>query len=77
MITIKIDPSKFRYDVALSIASRLYQENVLKKPTIEELLIATSKILIKEYEDNPMSVVAYFMKKTNIRDEDMEKRKQP
>lgn len=70
---IKIDASKFQYDVALSIATKLYQENVLKKPTIEELMIATSRILINEYQDNPQSVIAYFMKRINIRDDHTEK----
>jgi hypothetical protein len=61
-VTIKIELPQSQYDTALSIATRLNQENVLKEPKVEELFIATLSILIKEYKENSRSVVTYYMK---------------
>ena len=63
MATIKIELPQSQYDIALSIATRLNQENTLKEPKVEELMIATLRILIDEYKENPRSVVTYFMKR--------------
>jgi hypothetical protein len=62
-VTVKIGLSQSLHDISLSIATRLYQENVLKEQTVEELMLATLKILIKEYEKNPESVITYFLKR--------------
>jgi hypothetical protein len=62
-VTVKIGLSQSLHDISLSIATRLYQENVLKEQTVEELMLATLKILIKEYEENPESVITYFLKR--------------
>ncbi|HEY9399182.1 MAG TPA: hypothetical protein VIP29_04720 [Nitrososphaeraceae archaeon] len=62
-MTAKIELSQSLHDISLSIATRLYQENVLKEQTVEELMLATLRILIKEYEENPESVVTYFLKR--------------
>jgi hypothetical protein len=62
-VTVKIGLSQSLHDISLSIATRLYQENVLKEQTVEELMLATLKILIKEYEQNPESVITYFLKR--------------
>jgi hypothetical protein len=51
-VTAKIELSQSLYDISLSIATRLYQENVLKEQTVEELILTTLRILIKEYEEN-------------------------
>ena len=63
MVTAKIELSQSLYDISLSIATRLYQENVLKEQTVEELMLTTLRILIKEYEENPESVITYFFKR--------------
>jgi hypothetical protein len=62
-VTAKIELSQSLHDVSLSIATRLYQENVLKEQTVEELMLTTLRILIKEYEENPESVITYFLKR--------------
>jgi hypothetical protein len=62
-VTAKIELSQSLYDISLSIATRLYQENVLKEQTVEELMLTTLRILIKEYEENPESVITYFLKR--------------
>ena len=62
-MTAKIELSQSLYDISLSIATRLYQENVLKEQTVEELILTTLRILIKEYEENPESVITYFLKR--------------
>jgi hypothetical protein len=62
-VKARIELSQSLYDISLSIATRLYQENVLKEQTIEELILTTLKILIKEYEENPESVITYFLKR--------------
>ena len=62
-MTAKIELSQSLYDISLSIATRLYQENVLKEQTVEELMLTTLNILIKEYEENPESVITYFLKR--------------
>ena len=62
-MTAKIELSQSVYDISLSIATRLYQENVLKEQTVEELILTTLRILIKEYEENPESVITYFLKR--------------
>ncbi len=74
MATIKIELPQSQYDIALSIATRLNQENTLKEPKVEELMIATLRILIDEYKENPRSVVTYFMKRntSDTRDKHVE-----
>jgi hypothetical protein len=62
-VTVKIGLSQSLHDISLTIATRLYQENVLKEQTVEELMLATLRILIKEYEENPESVITYFLKR--------------
>jgi hypothetical protein len=62
-VTAKIELSQSLHDNSLSIATRLYQENVLKEQTVEELMLTTLRILIKEYEENPDSVVTYFLRR--------------
>ena len=63
MVPIKIELSQSLHDISLSIATRLYQENVLKEQTVEELMLTTLRELIKEYEENPESVITYFLKR--------------
>ena len=65
MVTIKIGLTKSQYAVALSIATRLNQENALKEPKVEELVHVTLKILFDEYKGNSRSVVNYFIKRTH------------
>jgi len=49
---------------------RLNQENTLKEPKVEELMITTLRILINEYEENPRSVSTYFMKRNTLNNQD-------
>lgn len=63
---VEIELIQSQHDTLLSVARRLHQENVLKKPTIEELMLATLRILIKEYQENPQSVTAYFQKRNSL-----------
>jgi hypothetical protein len=63
---IKIELPQSQYNIALSIATRLYQENTLKEPKVEELMIATLRILIDEYKENSRSVITYFMKRNTL-----------
>jgi hypothetical protein len=63
---IKIELPQSQYDTALSIARRLNQENTLKEPKVEELMIVTLRILIDEYEENSQSVVTYFRKRNTL-----------
>jgi hypothetical protein len=72
-MTVKIKLSQSQYDNSSSIATRLNQENALKEPTIEELILSTLRILIKEYEDNPQSVIAYFLKRSSLDSEDRQR----
>ena len=65
-MAIKIELPQSQYDIALSIATRLNQENVLKEPKVEELMIATLRILIDEYKENSWSVVTYYMKRETL-----------
>lgn len=60
---IMIELPQLQYDIALSIATRLYQENTLKEPKVEELMISTLRILIDEYRENSRSVITYFRKR--------------
>ena len=62
-MTAKIELSQSLYDISLSIATKFYQENILKEQTVEELMLTTLRILIKEYEENPESVITYFLKR--------------
>lgn len=62
-MTAKIELSQSVYDISLSIATRLYQKDVLKEQTVEELILTTLRILIKEFEENPESVITYFLKR--------------
>jgi hypothetical protein len=66
VIAVKIELPQSQHDIFLSIATRLNQENVLKEATIEELMLATLRILIKEYEESPESVITYFLKRNNL-----------
>ena len=63
---IKIELPQSEYNIALSIAKTLYQENTLKEPKVEELMIATLRILIDEYKENTRSVITYFMKRNTL-----------
>jgi hypothetical protein len=63
---VEIELIQSQHDTLLSVAKRLHQENVLKKPTIEELMLTTLRILIKEYQDNPQSVITYFQKRSSL-----------
>jgi hypothetical protein len=63
---VEIELIQSQHDILLSMARRLHQENVLKKPTIEELLLAILRILVKEYQENPQSVTAYFQKRNSL-----------
>ena len=66
MITIGIELSQSQYEMASFIAARLNQENTLKEPKVEELVIAMLKILINEYKENSQSVVTYFTKRNTL-----------
>ncbi len=66
MKAVEIGLIQSQHDTLLSVARRLHQENVLKKPTIEELMLTTLRILIKEYQDNPQSVITYFQKRNSV-----------
>lgn len=70
MAKIEIELSQSQYDIALSIATRLNQENTLKEPKVEELMIATLRILMDEYKENSQSVVTYFMKRNALDNRD-------
>ncbi len=70
MAKIEIELSQSQYDIALSIATRLNQENTLKEPKVEELMIATLRILLDEYKENSQSVVTYFMKRNTLDNRD-------
>jgi hypothetical protein len=70
LVTIKIGLPQSQYDTALSIAKRLYRENTLKEPKVEELMITTLRILLNEYEENPRSVITYFMRRNTLDDKD-------
>lgn len=70
MAKIEIELSQSQYDIALSIATRLNQENTLKEPKVEELMIATLRILMDEYKENSQSVVTYFMKRNTLDNRD-------
>jgi hypothetical protein len=60
LIAVEIELIQPQDDILLSVARRLHQENVSKKLTIEELMLATLRILMKEYQENPQPVTAYF-----------------
>jgi hypothetical protein len=66
LVIIKIELPQSQYNIALSIATRLYQENMLKEPKVEELMITTLRILIDEYKENSRSVITYFMKRNTL-----------
>ena len=66
MVTLKIEVSQSQHDTSISIAKRLSQENGLKEPTIEELMLATLRILIREFEENPQSVITYYLKRNSL-----------
>jgi hypothetical protein len=70
LVTIKIGLPQSQYDTALSIAMRLNRENTLKEPKVEELMIATLRILVNEYKENPRSVITYFMKRNTLDNKD-------
>ena len=72
-MTVKIKLSQSQYDNSSSIATRLNQENALREPTIEELILSTLRILIREYEDNPQSVIAYFLKRSSLDSEESQR----
>jgi hypothetical protein len=66
LVKIEIELPQSQYDFALSIATRLNQENTLKEPKVEELMIATLKILMDEFKENSQSVITYFMKRNAL-----------
>ena len=66
MIAVEIELIQSQHDILLSVARRLNQENVLKKPTIEDLMLTTLRILIKEYQEDPQSVTTYFQKRNSL-----------
>jgi hypothetical protein len=66
MVDITIEVSQFEYDISLSIATKLNQENALNEPTIEELIRSTLKILINEYEADPRQVINYYLKRNSL-----------
>ena len=70
MAKIESELSQAQYDIALSIATRLNQENTLKEPKVEELMIATLRILMDEYKVDSQSVVTYFMKRNTLDNRD-------
>ena len=70
MAKIEIELPQSQYDFALSIATRLNQENTLKEPKVEELMIATLRILMDEYKVDSQSVVTYFMKRNTLDNRD-------
>ena len=63
---IRIELSQSQYDTILSIAKSLYNESTLKEPKIEELIIATLRILTKEYKEDSRSVITYFRKRNTL-----------
>jgi hypothetical protein len=63
---IEIELPQSQYDFALFIATRLNQENTLKEPKVEELMIATLRILMDEFKENSQSVITYFMKRNTL-----------
>jgi len=73
LVTVKIELSQSQFDNSSSIATRLNQENALKEPTIEELILSTLRILIREYKDNPQSVIAYFLKRISLDSEESQR----
>ena len=70
MAKIEIELPQSQYNIALSIATRLYQENTIKEPKVEELMISTLRILMDEYKENSQSVVTYFMKRNTLDNRD-------
>jgi hypothetical protein len=63
---VRIEVSQPQYDISLSIATRLHQENALNEPTIEELMRTTLRILINEYEADPRQVINYYLKRNSL-----------
>jgi hypothetical protein len=66
MMNVRIEVSQPQYDISLSIATRLNQENALNEPTIEELIRTTLRILINEYESDPRRVINYYLKRNSL-----------
>jgi hypothetical protein len=66
MMNVRIEVSQPQYDISLSIATRLNQENALNEPTIEELIRTTLRILINEYEADPRRVINYYLKRNSL-----------
>jgi hypothetical protein len=65
-VNVNIDVSQSQFDVSLSIATRLNQENALNEPTVEELIRTTLRILINEYEADPLQVINYYLKRNSL-----------
>lgn len=63
MLTVKLELSEIHYNTYLSVAKRLYDEDVLEEPTIAALLLHTLQIMNKEYGSDPQSLVMYFKKR--------------
>ena len=63
MLTLKLELSEIHYNTYLSIAKRLYEEDILEEPTTEALLLQTLRIVNKEYVSDPQSLVKYFKKR--------------
>jgi hypothetical protein len=54
---------RHEYDSAAVVAKALYEEDCLDAPTVEALTLRTIRIIIKEYEENPVSFVSYYKRK--------------
>jgi hypothetical protein len=65
-VNVNIEVSQSQFDVSLSIATRLNQENALNEPTVEELIRTTLRILINEYEADPLQVINYYLKRNSL-----------
>lgn len=51
------------YDSAAIVAKALYKENCLDEPSVEALASCTIRIIIKEYTENPQSLISYYKRK--------------
>ncbi len=63
MSKLVIDMEDIQTGVLYKLAKILYDEKVLKEPTIESLILSTIDILEKEYSSNPSSVITYYKKR--------------
>lgn len=65
MSKLVIDIENMQAGVLNKLAKTLYDEKVLKEPTIESLILSTIDILEKEYSSNPSSVIMYYKKRVD------------